>query len=69
MAESVRRGERKAVEVLDQYLDRIATGNDKLNAFVHLDADLARQAADRVDELVAACGRGEGPSRLVQTGK
>ena len=34
LAESVRRGERKAVEVVDEYLGRIAEGNERLNAFV-----------------------------------
>ncbi|HEY2813958.1 MAG TPA: amidase family protein [Acidimicrobiales bacterium] len=53
LAESVRRKDRKAVEVLDDYLARIETGNERLNAFVHLDADLARKAATAVDEAVA----------------
>ena len=41
IAESVRRGERKAVEVLDDTLAAVAAGNDRLNAFVHLDEGLA----------------------------
>ena len=49
LAESVRRGERKAVELVDEYLGRIADGNDRLNAFVHLDADLAHASASAVD--------------------
>ena len=61
LAESVRRGERKAVEVLDDYLTRIEAGNERLNAFVHLDADLAREAASAVDEAVA---RGDDPGPL-----
>ena len=61
LAESVRRGERKAVEVLDEYLTRIEAGNERLNAFVHLDADLAREAAAAVDEAVA---RGDDPGPL-----
>jgi aspartyl-tRNA(Asn)/glutamyl-tRNA(Gln) amidotransferase subunit A len=61
LAESVRRGERKAVEVLDEYLTRIEAGNERLNAFVHLDADLARDAAAAVDEAVA---RGDDPGSL-----
>jgi aspartyl-tRNA(Asn)/glutamyl-tRNA(Gln) amidotransferase subunit A len=61
LAESVRQGERKAVEVLDDYLARIAEGNAPLNAFVHVDADLAREAAVRVDEQVA---RGDDPGLL-----
>lgn len=61
LAESVRRGERKAVEVVDEYLGRIAEGNERLNAFVHLDAHLAHAAASAVDEAV---GRGEDPGPL-----
>ena len=61
IAESVRRGERKAVEVLDECLDAIASGNERLNAFVHLAPDLAREAAERVDEAVA---RGDDPGPL-----
>jgi len=61
MADSVRRGEVKAVELLDRYLDRIAAGNAQLNAFVHLDADLARQGAEAVDARVVA---GEDPGPL-----
>src|SRR4051812_24520049 len=61
IADSVRRGERKAVEVLDEYLGRIAEGNERLNAFVHLDSDLAHAAAAKVDEAVA---RGEDPGPL-----
>ncbi|MEY2432870.1 MAG: aspartyl-tRNA(Asn)/glutamyl-tRNA(Gln) amidotransferase subunit [Acidimicrobiaceae bacterium] len=61
LAESVRRGERKAVEVVDEYLGRLAEGNEQLNAFVHIDADLAHAAASAVDEAVA---RGEDPGPL-----
>jgi aspartyl-tRNA(Asn)/glutamyl-tRNA(Gln) amidotransferase subunit A len=59
-AEAVRRGELKAVEVLDECLAAIDAGNGALNAFVHLDPDLARAAADAVDQAVAA-GRDPGP--------
>src|SRR4029453_1151898 len=52
VAESVRRGERKAVEVLDEALAAIAAGNDELGAFVHVDEGLARA----VGEAVAASG-------------
>ena len=58
IAESVRAGERKAVEVLDECLAAVAAGNDALNAFVHLDEGLARAAAEAVDEAVA---RGDDP--------
>jgi aspartyl-tRNA(Asn)/glutamyl-tRNA(Gln) amidotransferase subunit A len=55
-AEAVRRGERKAMEVLDECLAAIDARNEPLNAFVHLDADLAREVAARVDEQVATGG-------------
>ena len=61
IAESVRRGERKAGEVLDAVLAEIESGNERLNAFVHVDADLARTAAEAVDEAVA---RGDDPGPL-----
>jgi len=61
LAESVRKGERKAVELVDEYLGRIAEGNDRLNAFVHIDADLAHAAASAVDEAIA---RGDDPGPL-----
>ena len=41
IAEAVRSGERSAREVLGTYLARIDTGNEALNAFVHVDPDLA----------------------------
>jgi len=58
IAEAVRQGEQKAMEVLDECLDAIDKGNERLNAFVHLDVDQARAAADAVDAKVA---RGEDP--------
>ena len=61
IAEAVRKGELKAVGVLDEYLDKIASRNEELNAFVVLDPDLARQAADAVDATVA---RGDDPGPL-----
>jgi aspartyl-tRNA(Asn)/glutamyl-tRNA(Gln) amidotransferase subunit A len=60
IAEAVRRGERKATEVLDAALSAIEAANPILNAFVHLDPEQARQAADAVDAAVAA-GRDPGP--------
>ena len=59
-AEAVRRGEIKAVEVLDECLERIDAHNGELNAFVHLDPELARRAASEVDAAVAS-GRDPGP--------
>ena len=67
IAEAVRRGERKAVEVLDEVLAAVDAGNEALNAFVHLDAASARQAADAVDEAVAA-GQDPGPFAGVPIG-
>src|SRR5687767_1602258 len=58
IAASVGAGERKAMEVLDECLAAVAAGNDRLNAFVHLDEDLARAAAEAVDAAVA---RGDDP--------
>ena len=44
LAEAVRAGERRAVEVLDDALAAIEAANEPLNAFVHVDPDLARAA-------------------------
>ena len=59
-AEAVRRGELKATEVLDECLAAIDKHNPELNAFVHLDVEAARAAAQRIDADVAA-GRDPGP--------
>ena len=61
IAEDVRNGRRSAVDVLDACLASIATGNEALNAFVHLDEGIARAAAEAVDATVA---RGEDPGLL-----
>jgi aspartyl-tRNA(Asn)/glutamyl-tRNA(Gln) amidotransferase subunit A len=61
IAEAVRKGERRAVDVLDEVLGAIATGNERLNAFVYVDEDIARRAAEAVDAKVA---RGEDPGPL-----
>jgi Asp-tRNA(Asn)/Glu-tRNA(Gln) amidotransferase A subunit family amidase len=53
IATAVRRGERRAVDVLEESLTAIAARNPQLNAFVHVDPDLAREAAAAVDRLVA----------------
>jgi aspartyl-tRNA(Asn)/glutamyl-tRNA(Gln) amidotransferase subunit A len=60
VAESVRRGQRSAVEVLDDCLAAVAA-IDHLNAFVHLDPEGARRSAEAVD---AAVGRGDDPGPL-----
>ena len=61
VAEAVRSGRRSAVDVLEECLARIEAANPELNAFVHVDAGLARAAAERVD---AALARGEDPGPL-----
>lgn len=61
IADAVRAGDLKATEVLDESLDAIAARNRALNAFVHVDADLARRAAQAVDDAVA---RGDDPGPL-----
>jgi len=61
VADAVRAGELKATEILDECLDAVTARNDQLNAFVHLDPDAARSAAQAVDEAVA---RGEDPGTL-----
>jgi aspartyl-tRNA(Asn)/glutamyl-tRNA(Gln) amidotransferase subunit A len=57
----VRSGEMKSTEALDETLAAIERQNGELNSFVHLDPDLARAAAERVDEMVA---RGVDPGPL-----
>ncbi len=61
LAESVRSGQKKAVELLDRAMAAIEARNEALNAFVHVDADLARRAAEAVDAKVSA---GEDPGPL-----
>jgi aspartyl-tRNA(Asn)/glutamyl-tRNA(Gln) amidotransferase subunit A len=67
IAESVRRGQRRAAEVLDEALAAIASGNERLGAFVHVDEGLARAAAEAVDAAVAA-GQDPGPFAGVPIG-
>ena len=67
IAESVRSGEAKASEVLDECLERIAKYNESLNAFVVIDEEAARTAAAAVDEAIAA-GRDPGPFAGVPIG-
>ncbi len=61
MAAAVRRGDASAGKLLDAALERIQARNDELNAFVHLNPELAHAAAERVDAAVA---RGEDPGPL-----
>ena len=54
IADGVRKGDLKAIEVLEHHLDRIDRFNPPLNAFVHLDPDRALAAATEVDRRVAS---------------
>lgn len=67
IADAVRRGERRATEVLDEALAAVDAGNERLGAFVHVDEGLARAAAEAVDAEVAA-GRDPGPFAGVPIG-
>lgn len=67
VAEAVRKGERKAVDVLAECLAAIAAGNERLNAFVVLDEDAALASAASIDDAVAA-GRDPGPFAGVPLG-
>lgn len=60
LAASVRAGDLTAAAVTEAALERIAAGNDALNAFVAVDADAARAAAASIDERIAA-GEEVGP--------
>jgi aspartyl-tRNA(Asn)/glutamyl-tRNA(Gln) amidotransferase subunit A len=58
LADDVRAGKLKAVDLLDYFLARIERFNDELNAFCFLDVDRARKDAAEIDAAVA---RGEDP--------
>ena len=60
LAALVARGERSALEVVDEHLQRIATVNHTVNAVTHVLADSAREAARAVDRGRAA-GQALGP--------
>ena len=60
MAEQIRQKRISPLELLDAHLAKIAKLNPKLNAFVHLDAEKARQAA-REAEAAVRSGRSLGP--------
>jgi aspartyl-tRNA(Asn)/glutamyl-tRNA(Gln) amidotransferase subunit A len=61
IADAVRARELDAVEVVEECLARIAAQNERLCAFVYLDAEGARRAAR---ELMARLARGEDPGPL-----
>ncbi len=58
LADGVRSGELKAVDLLDEFLARVERFNDELNAFCFLDVEGARRRAEEIDAAVA---RGEDP--------
>jgi aspartyl-tRNA(Asn)/glutamyl-tRNA(Gln) amidotransferase subunit A len=60
LAAAIAAGELSAVEVTQAHLDRIAKVDDKVNAFLHIDAEGALAAAAAVDAERAA-GRKLGP--------
>ena len=61
IAEAVRSGQRRAVDVVDEALAAIDAGNERLGAFIHVDEGQARAAAEAVDAAVAA---GRDPGRF-----
>jgi aspartyl-tRNA(Asn)/glutamyl-tRNA(Gln) amidotransferase subunit A len=61
LADAVRAGSVRAVDVLDGVLDRIATVDPALNAVCFVDPTGARAAAEAIDDRVA---RGEDPGPL-----
>lgn len=60
LAAAVRSGARPALELTEAALERIASLDGTINAFVALDADRARSDAARLDERIAA-GEDVGP--------
>lgn len=61
VADSVRRRQRRATDVVELALARVSGRNEGLNAFVHVDASLALALAEQIDARVAA---GEDPGPL-----
>lgn len=59
LAEKIHSGEVTSREVTQAHLDRIAETDGELNAFLHVGAEAALQAADEVDKGLAA---GEAPA-------
>ena len=67
VADDVRAGRRRAIDVVDAALDRIDRLNGPLNAFVFVDAERARRVANGVDRAIAA-GDDPGPLAGVPLG-
>ncbi|HEX3426632.1 MAG TPA: Asp-tRNA(Asn)/Glu-tRNA(Gln) amidotransferase subunit GatA [Acidimicrobiales bacterium] len=60
LADEVRSGRRRAVDVVSDHLDVIAAGDDEIHAFNLVMADAARARAAAIDAAIAA-GRDPGP--------
>jgi Asp-tRNA(Asn)/Glu-tRNA(Gln) amidotransferase A subunit family amidase len=60
IAGEVRAGSRRARDVVEEHLARIAERDGELHAFLTVMGDEARAAADAVDGVVA-CGGDPGP--------
>ncbi len=56
LAQGVRSGEMKSVDLLDHFLARVDKFNDELNAFCFLDVDDAHRRAAEIDAAVARGG-------------
>ena len=67
IADKVRAGELKATDVLDTSLERIGRYDSKINSFVIIDPDGAREQAEAVDALVSQ-GTDPGPLAGVPIG-
>jgi aspartyl-tRNA(Asn)/glutamyl-tRNA(Gln) amidotransferase subunit A len=61
IAQSVRSGSDTAKSVLDEFSDRIEQRNPRLNAFIYLDFEAARDAAIKIDRRIA---KGDDPGPL-----
>ena len=61
VAERIRSGSGSAVAVLEECRDFVSKLNGAVNAFVHLDWELARRAAEEIDSIAA---RGDDPGVL-----
>ncbi|NQW71714.1 MAG: Asp-tRNA(Asn)/Glu-tRNA(Gln) amidotransferase GatCAB subunit A, partial [Actinobacteria bacterium] len=54
LAEAIRTGEATAAEVTQAHLDRIRSVDDRVHAFLHVDAEAALESARSVDAKRAA---------------